>query len=83
MYSTWRRHHLAYFRLVKYKRDCREWLKSKENYALAQASGWLAVAINEGDPAGLHNQTAQRIMGIDDATNARFTAKFLKEARNG
>lgn len=83
MYDAWRRAHLAYFRLVKYKRECREWLKSKENYALAQSSGWLSVIIDEGNPAGLPKYTAQAVLGIDDATNSRFLARFNKEVRNG
>lgn len=82
MYDAWRRAHLAYFREIKYKREVREWLKGRENYLLAQTSGWLSVILDEGNPAGLAKHTAQAITGVDDGTNARFADRFVKEARN-
>jgi hypothetical protein len=77
MYDQWRRLHLAWYRIVKYRRDVRKWLE--ENEQLARTSGWYDWVRIEGSPSTLNQQTAQTIMQLDDATNARFLARFQSE----
>jgi len=77
MYDQWRRLHLAWYRLVKYKRDVRKWLD--ENEQLAHNSGWYDWVREEGSAHTLKEQTAQVLMGLDDATNTRFLARFQQE----
>jgi hypothetical protein len=77
VYDQWRRLHLAWYRFVHYKRQVRKWLD--ENEALAHNSGWYEWVQQEGSPASLKEQTAQVIMNLDDATNARFLARFQQE----
>ena len=77
MYDQWRRLHLAWYRIVKYKRDVRKWLD--ENEQLAHNSGWYDWVRDEGSPSSLKESTAQALMNLDDATNARFLARFQQE----
>jgi hypothetical protein len=77
MYDQWRRLHLAWYRIVKYNRDVRKWLD--ENESLAHNSGWYVWVREEGSPHTLKEHTAQTLMGLDDATNTRFLARFQQE----
>jgi hypothetical protein len=77
MYDQWRRLHLAWYRMVKYKRDVRKWLDDNEQ--MAHNSGWYDWVREEGSPHTLKEHTAQALMRLDDATNTRFLARFQQE----
>jgi hypothetical protein len=63
--------------MVKYKRDVRKWLDDNEQ--MAHNSGWYDWVREEGSPHTLKEHTAQALMGLDDATNTRFLARFQQE----
>lgn len=77
MYNEWRKLHLAWYRLVQYKRSVRLWLEKNE--AIAHNSGWYDWVVEEGSPSTLKVYTAQAVMNLDDATNTRFLARFQQE----
>lgn len=81
MYDQWRRIHLAWYRLVAYKRSVRSWLSIPENKALAESSGWIDEIVREGSPSDLPQHTAQAVMQIDDDTDKRFRARFQAERK--
>lgn len=81
MYDQWRRLHLAWYRIVAYKRDVRAWLSVPANRELAISSGWADVIAKEGSAKSLPLHTAQVLMGIDDATDIRFRARFQLERK--
>ena len=81
MYDQWRRLHLAWYRLVEYKRSVRSWLAVPANRHLAESSGWIDEIVKEGSASDLPQYTAQTLMKIDDDTDKRFRARFQAERK--